>query len=65
MQEEKTPGQRGPEPSEVQKHGDPDMHSSKDAHPPQGGQGGRAGDSDKNSTTDQGNERSIAGREDS
>jgi hypothetical protein len=65
MQEDKKTGQKGPESSEVQKHGDPDMHSSKDAHPPQGGQGGKAGDSDKNSGTDQGEERSVAGREDS
>ena len=65
MQENNKPEQKGPESSEVQKHGDPDMHSSKDAHPPQGGQGAKAGDSDKNSSTDQGNERSVAGREDS
>ncbi len=51
--------------SETQKKGDLDMHSSKDAHESQGGQGGRSTDKDKNSGHDEHRERSIAGREDS
>jgi len=42
-----------------------DMHSSKDAQESQGGKGGRSTDKDTNSMHDQGNEHSIAGREDS
>jgi hypothetical protein len=63
MQETQKPGES--ESSDTQKKGTPDMHSSKDAQESQGGKGGHSNDTDTNSEHDQGNEHSIAGREDS
>ncbi|HSI91113.1 MAG TPA: hypothetical protein VK927_08350 [Adhaeribacter sp.] len=62
MQKDDPQKPAGQQPEE---QGAPDMHSSKDHHESQGGQGGLSTDKDKNTQHDQGGERSIAGREDS
>ena len=58
------PNQKAPE-NQATQNENLDMHSSKDAQESQGGQGGRSTDKDTNSMHDQGNEHSIAGRQDS
>ena len=59
------PNKNGQKTDKEQQEQDLDMHSSKDHHESQGGQGGRSSDNDTNSEHDKGNEHSIAGREDS
>lgn len=65
MQQKDPQQPEGTAKKQPENEGAPDMHSSKDAQESQGGKGGRSTDTDTNSMHDQGNEHSIAGREDS